>query len=80
MNNLFSVTKNSDSQVTFTPINGYEHYIWYVNGTDKITNASNYDFTISSASYSGGVHTVMLVVEDSNGNYYSQEAIVEITK
>ena len=80
VNNLFSVTKNSDSQVTFTPINGYEHYIWYVNGTDKITNASNYDFTISSASYSGGVHTVMLVVEDSNGNYYSQEAIVEITK
>lgn len=80
VNNLFSVTKNSDSQVTFTPISEYTHYIWYVNGTEEIQNASNIDFTISSASYSGGVHTVMLVVEDSNGNYYSQEAIVEITK
>lgn len=80
VNNLFSVTKNSDSQVTFTPINEYTHYIWYVNGREKIQNISNSDFTISSASYSGGVHTVMLVVEDSNGNYYSQEAIVEITK
>lgn len=80
VNNLFSVTKNSDSQVTFTPISEYTHYIWYVNGTEKIQNTSNIDFTISSASYSGGVHTVMLVVEDSNGNYYSQEAIVEITK
>lgn len=80
VNNLFSVTKNSDSQVTFTPISEYTHYIWYVNGTEKRQNTSNIDFTISSASYSGGVHTVMLVVEDSNGNYYSQEAIVEITK
>ena len=80
VNNLFSVTKNSDSQVTFTPIREYTHYIWYVNGTEKSQNISNIDFTISSASYSGGVHTVMLVVEDSNGNYYSQEAIVEITK
>ena len=80
VNNLFSVTKNSDSQVTFTPISEYTHYIWYVNGTEKRQNTSKIDFTISSASYSGGVHTVMLVVEDSNGNYYSQEAIVEITK
>ena len=80
VNNLFSVTKNSDSQVTFTPIGEYTHYIWYVNGTEKRQNTSNIDFTISLASYSGGVHTVMLVVEDSNGNYYSQEAIVEITK
>lgn len=80
VNNLFSVTKNSDSQVTFTPISEYTHYIWYVNGTEERQNTSNIDFTISSASYSGGVHTVMLVVEDSNGNYYSQEAIVEITK
>lgn len=80
VNNLFSVTNKSDSQVTFTPINGYKHYIWYVNDTEKIQNTSNIDFTISSESYSGGVHTVMLVVEDNNGNYYSQEAIVEITK
>lgn len=80
VNNLFSVTNKSDSQVTFTPINGYKHYIWYVNGTEKRQNTSNIVFTISSESYSGGVHTVMLVVEDSNGNYYSKEAIVEITK
>ena len=73
---LSEPTENDDN-VVFT-VSGYKSYAWYVNG-DKQTATSS-SFTFNTSSEAGGIYTIMLVVEDSNGNKYSAEWQVTVTK
>jgi uncharacterized repeat protein (TIGR02543 family) len=73
---LSEPTENDDN-VVFT-VSGYKSYAWYVNG-DKQTATSS-SFTFNTSSEVGGIYTIMLVVEDSNGNKYSAEWQVKVTK
>lgn len=77
-------TKNDDgTQITFTAPEGvtYTHNIWYVNGKEKQQNMSSpTTWTFKTSEYVGGIYTIMLVVEDSNGNKYSAEWQVTVTK
>lgn len=77
--------KNDDgTQITFTAPEGvsYTHNIWYVNGEEKRQNQypDSRQWTFNTSNYNGGIYTIMLVVEDSNGNKYSAEWQVEVTK
>ena len=59
----------------------YTHNIWYVNGKEKQQNMSSpTTWTFKTSEYVGGIYTIMLVVEDSNGNKYSAEWQVTVTK
>ena len=78
-------TRNDDgTQITFTAPEGvsYTHNIWYVNGEEKRQNQypDSRQWTFNTSNYNGGIYTIMLVVEDSNGNKYSAERQVEVTK
>lgn len=77
-------TKNDDgTQMTFTVPEGvsYTHNIWYVNGEEKQQNTgSNNKWTFDTTNLPGGIYTIMLVVVDSNGNKYSAEYQVTVTK
>lgn len=65
------------NNVVFTA-SGYDSYAWYVNG-DKQTATSS-SFTFNTSSEAGGIYTIMLVVEDSNGNKYSAEWQITVEK
>ena len=73
---LSEPTENDDN-VVFT-VSGYKSYAWYVNG-DKQTATSS-SFTFNTSSEAGGIYTIMLVVEDLNGNKYSAEWQITVTK
>jgi uncharacterized repeat protein (TIGR02543 family) len=76
-------TKNDDGELIFTVPEGvtYTHNIWYVNGKEKQQNTgSTNEWTFDTSSVPGGIYTIMLVVEDSNGNKYSAEYQVTVTK
>lgn len=72
-------TRNDDgTQITFTAPSEYTNYNWYVNGDKRTATSSS--FTFNTSSEVGGIYTIMLVVEDSNGNKYSAEWQVKVTK
>ena len=76
-------TKNDDGTLTFTAPEGvtYTHNIWYVNGEEKQQNTgSTNKWTFNTTNLPGGIYTIMLVVVDSNGNKYSAEYQVTVTK
>lgn len=73
---LSNPTTNGNN-VVFTA-SGYDSYAWYVNG-DKQTATSS-SFTFNTSSKVGGIYTIMLVVEDSNGNKYSAEWQITVEK
>lgn len=76
-------TKNDDGELIFTVPEGvtYTHNIWYVNGKEKQQNASSpTTWTFKTSEYVGGIYTIMLVVEDLNGNKYSAEWQITVTK
>lgn len=77
-------TKNDDgTQMTFTVPEGvsYTHNIWYVNGEEKQQNTgSTNKWTFDTTNLPGGIYTIMLVVVDSNGNKYSAEWQITVTK
>ncbi|MBQ5646562.1 MAG: InlB B-repeat-containing protein, partial [Treponema sp.] len=80
-------TKNDDgTKITFTAPESptgvtYTHNIWYVNGKKKQQNMSSpTTWTFDTTNLPGGIYTIMLVVEDSNGNKYSAEWQVTVTK
>ena len=80
-------TENKNGSLTFkapkSPADGvtYEHNIWYVNGKEKQQNAyPTNEWTFNTSNYNGGIYTIMLVVVDSNGNKYSAEYQVTVTK
>ena len=80
-------TENNNGSLTFkapkSPADGvtYEHNIWYVNGKEKQQNAyPTNEWTFDTTNLSGGIYTIMLVVEDSSGNKYSAEYQVTVTK
>lgn len=76
-------TENNNGSLTFTAPEGvtYTHNIWYVNGVydNKNTYPTN-KWTFDTTNLLGGIYTIMLVVEDSNGNKYSAEYQVTVTK
>lgn len=77
-------TENDDGTLTFTAPESpadvpYTHNIWYVNGVydnQNIYPANKWTFNTSN----GGIYTIMLVVEDSNGNKYSAEWQITVEK
>lgn len=78
-------TKNNNGSLTFTaPVSPegvtYTHNIWYVNGVkdrqNQYPDSRQWTFNTSN----GGIYTIMLVVVDSNGNKYSAEWQVTVTK
>jgi uncharacterized repeat protein (TIGR02543 family) len=79
-------TENNNGSLTFTAPKSpegvtYTHNIWYVNGKEKQQNTgSTNEWTFDTSSVPGGIYTIMLVVEDSNGNKYSAEYQVTVTK
>ena len=71
---LTNPTTNTDGTVTFTAPSEYTNYNWYVDGVKQTTTSSTADsWTFSASDLSAGIHTIMLVVEDSAGNKYSAE-------
>lgn len=74
---LSEPTKNDDN-VVFT-VSGYKSYAWYVNGVNQ-TNDISEQFIFDTSSVPGGIYTIMLVVEDSNGNKYSAEWQITVEK
>ena len=76
-------TVNENGGLTFTVPEGvsYTHNIWYVNGEEKRQNANpTNEWTFDTTDLPGGIYTIMLVVVDSNGNKYSAEYQVTVTK
>lgn len=80
-------TKNDDgTKITFTAPESptgvtYTHNIWYVNGEKEQQNmSSTNEWNFDTTNLPGGIYTIMLVVEDSNGNKYSAEWQVTVTK
>ena len=73
---LSEPTKNGNN-VVFTA-SGYDSYAWYVNGDKQTVTSSS--FTFNTSSEVGGIYTIMLVVEDLNGNKYSAEWQITVTK
>ena len=76
-------TRNDDGDLIFTVPEGvsYTHNIWYVNGEEKRQNANpTNEWTFNTTNLPGGIYTIMLVVVDSNGNKYSAEYQVTVTK
>ena len=80
-------TVNDDGSLTFTapesPTGGvpYTHNIWYVNGVyDNQNKYPTNKWTFNTTNLPGGIYTIMLVVVDSNGNKYSAEYQVTVTK
>ena len=73
---LSEPTENDDN-VVFT-VSGYKSYAWYVNGDKKTATSSS--FTFNTSSEAGGIYTIMLVVEDLNGNKYSAEWQITVEK
>ena len=76
-------TDNENGGLTFTVPEGvtYTHNIWYVNGEEKQQNTgSTNKWTFNTTNLPGGIYTIMLVVVDSNGNKYSAEYQVTVTK
>ena len=80
-------TKNDDgTKITFTAPESptgvtYTHNIWYVNGEKEQQNmSSTNEWNFDTTNLPGGIYTIMLVVEDSNGNKYSAEYQVTVTK
>lgn len=78
-------TKNNNGSLTFTaPVSPegvtYTHNIWYVNGEEKRQNQypDSRQWTFNTSN--GGIYTIMLVVVDSNGNKYSAEWQITVTK
>ena len=76
-------TENNNGSLTFTAPEGvtYTHNIWYVNGVydNKNTYPTN-KWTFDTTNLLGGIYTIMLVVEDSNGNKYSAEWQITVEK
>lgn len=71
---LTNPTTNTDGTVTFTAPSEYTNYNWYVDGVKQTTTSSTAaSWTFSASDLSAGIHTIMLVVEDSAGNKYSAE-------
>ena len=68
---------NTDGTVIFTAP-GYSNCKWYVDGDLK--GQSGNEFTLNTSDMNGGIYTVMVVVTDSNGDVYSAEYRLTISK
>ena len=78
---LTALKDNKDGTLTFTVPLEYTNCNWYVDGVKQTTTSStDNSWTFDTSNYNGGIYTIMLVVEDSNGNKYSAEWQVTVTK
>ena len=75
---LTGPTTNTNGTVTFTAPSGYSNCNWYVDGDLK--GQSGNEFTLNTSDMNGGIYTVMVVVTDSNGDVYSAEYRLTISK
>lgn len=66
-----------NNQFTATP--GYDSYAWYIDGALQENQTSN-SFDLDTDNMTGGIYTIMLVVTGSDGNMYSAEYQLELTK
>ena len=62
---------------SFTASTGYEIYSWWFDDVEQTETATTF---VLSDNLEPGHHTVTLIVEDSNGNYFSESKTVSITK
>lgn len=75
-------TRNDDgTKITFTAPSEYTNYNWYVDGVKQTTTSPTAgSWTFDTTNLLGGIYTIMLVVEDLNGNKYSAEWQITVTK
>lgn len=64
-------------KMQFTAQKGFESYSWWVDNI-KINNNSN-SYSPKRTDFSSGIHTVMVIVSDLNGNFYSCTKTFTIT-
>lgn len=65
VNELLSYDESSQR---FTAKKGYANYVWWIDGTKQIETKGYYEITDK---ISKGNHSIVVVVQDSEGNYYS---------
>ena len=66
---ISSKIANDVQEITFAVDGDYENYIWQID--NKTLKENNNTITISVEDYEVGFHSVLVVVTDSEGNYYS---------
>ena len=66
-------------KVTFTANEGFDSYAWYIDGETQ-TNANASTFVVDTSSKEAANYKVMVIVKDSDGNYYSATADLAIKK
>lgn len=66
-------------EVTFTAKEGFESYAWYIDGEIQ-ANATESTFIVDTSSMEAANYKVMIIVTDSDGNYYSATADLELKK
>ena len=76
-NVLKNVSKiESASNIVFTATDGYESYIWYVDGAVQTENTN--EFAVNASDWGSGAYDVYLEAKDSNGKFYSYTAQIII--
>ena len=66
-------------KVTFTANDGFATYAWYIDGEIQ-ANATESTFIVDTSSMEAANYKVMIIVTDSDGNYYSATADLELKK
>ena len=66
-------------EVTFTAKEGFATYAWYIDGEIQ-ANATESTFIVDTSSMEDANYKVMIIVTDSDGNYYSATADLELKK
>ncbi len=66
-------------KVTFTAKGGFASYAWYIDGEIQ-ANATESTFIVDTSSMEAANYKVMIIVTDSDGNYYSATADLELKK
>ena len=66
---------------TFTAASGFASYLWKLDGVLAPSTLNTFSVDVSATStLSAGVHNVLLVVTDSDGNSYSVTATIKIER
>lgn len=75
--NIQSETKGDT--VTFSAADGFATYAWYIDGEIQ-ANATESTFIVDTSSMEAANYKVMIIVTDSDGNYHSATADIELKK
>ena len=69
----------NDDKVTFSANDVFASYAWYIDG-DLQATATSATFELNTSSMDAANYKVMVIVKDSDGNYYSATADLAIKK